>query len=75
MLGQQQIIKALFKFHMVDRKELQLLLPEDRWEELAHHQDTRRAVADHIASLTERDASALYARLTGVQIGAITDAL
>jgi dGTP triphosphohydrolase len=58
-----------------DNDDLQLLLPQDRYEEYKNHQDARRAIADHIASLTERDASALYGRLSGLRMGAITDAL
>ena len=49
------------------------LLPEDRLEELDHHGDGLRAAADHVASLTEKAAEALHARLTGTRIGAITD--
>lgn len=73
--GQQEIIRALTAFHAHDKADLELLLPEDRFEELDAHNDPRRAVADHVASLTERDASALHARLSGLQIGSITDAV
>ena len=34
-----------------------------------------RACADHVASLTERQAEAAYRRLFGFDMGAITDAI
>lgn len=73
--GQQLMIQALVDYHLDAGERLELLLPRDRAQEYEQHEDPARAVADHIASLTERDAAALYARLSGVQIGAITDAV
>jgi dGTPase len=51
------------------------VLPDDRREELEAHGDILRACADHVASLTERQAEAAYRRLFGFDMGAITDAI
>ena len=71
--GQQEMIKTLVRYHIDDANKL--LLPKDRAEELAVHKHPLRAISDHIASLTEKDAAALYGRLTGAQLGAVTDAV
>ncbi len=51
------------------------LLPPDRKEDLADHKDVLRASTDYVASLTEQDAEIMFHRLTGVRIGALTEAL
>lgn len=69
--GQKAIVSGLLEAYASDQK----LLPADRREEIEVHNDPLRAAADHVASLTERDAHALYQRMTGVQLGALTDPL
>jgi dGTPase len=69
-IGQRQIVRFLLLEVFGEHGRL---LPADRAEELSRHGDALRASSDYVASLTEQDALALYARLTGVQIGALTD--
>jgi dGTPase len=67
--GQASIISGLVTAYCEDPT----LLPPDRQEERAVHQDDVRAAVDHVASLTEETAVALYRRLTGVSLGRISD--
>jgi len=69
--GQAAIVESLLKIYAADAR----LLPVDREEERAGHGDLLRAATDHVASLTEPDAQALYRRLTGHRLGALTDAV
>jgi len=68
--GQIRIVKRLLAWHCQDP---QRLLPRDRLEELAQHQNVVRAACDHVASLTERKALSLFRRMSGSDPGAITD--
>jgi dGTPase len=67
--GQTTIVAQLFRIYSGDST----LLPADRHDDLDDHGDPLRAAADHVASLTESDAQVLYRRLTGIQLGALTD--
>ncbi len=50
------------------------MLPLDRAQELKEdHEDKLRAAVDHVASLTEEGAKALYRRLIGMKIGNFSD--
>jgi dGTPase len=49
------------------------LLPADRLEELEDHGDKLRVAADHVSSLTEANALALYRRMIGTHSGYFTD--
>ena len=69
--GQALIVKSLLEIYASDPN----MLPVDREEERSGHGDLLRAATDHVASLTEADAQALYRRLTGHRLGALTDAL
>lgn len=69
--GQGHIVRSLLRMYC----ESDDLLPLDRQEDLADHGDRLRAATDHVASLTEQDAHALYERLTGYRLGALTDTL
>jgi dGTPase len=69
--GQAQIVSGLLDIYHGDER----VLPPDRHEELLDHKDPLRVATDHVASLTEDEAQALYRRLTGVHLGAITDAI
>lgn len=74
--GQQRIITKLTQWIHDDWERL---LPRDRRDEihgdeyLHGHNDVIRAIADHIASLTEPMALSLFGKLSGNALGAITD--
>jgi dGTP triphosphohydrolase len=70
--GSNRIIKDLLTWH-VDEPEY--LLPPDRLEEVEKHQSVLRGCCDHISSLTERQATLLYRRMSGISLGSITDRL
>lgn len=67
--GQRRIVRDLLKWHY----ETPELLPRNRQEELDDHHDLLRAACDHVAGLTEIRAYELHRRLSGEQLGAITD--
>jgi dGTPase len=67
--GQRRIVRDLLTWHADEPN----LLPEDRLEELYCHNDKLRAACDHIASLTEIHAYKLHRRLSGQNVGLITD--
>jgi dGTPase len=69
--GQALIVETLLETYF----EKPEMLPVDRQDELKRHGDTLRAATDFVASLTEPDAQVLYRRLTGEQMGALTDAV
>jgi len=76
--GQATIACSLLEIYAGDID----LLPVDRTEEhsgydsqLLGHGDRLRAATDHVASLTESEAQALYQRLTGHRLGSLTDAV
>lgn len=69
--GQASIVSGLLQAHYENPK----LLPPDRREERAAHGDDVRAAVDHIASLTEEAAIALYRRVSGVSLGRFSDIL
>jgi len=69
--GQAVIVETLLETYVKKPK----MLPVDRQDELKRHRDTLRAAADFVASLTEPDAQLLFRRLTGEQMGALTDAV
>jgi dGTP triphosphohydrolase len=69
--GQATMVESLLVIYSADPK----LLPVDREEERSGHGDLLRAATDHVASLTEPDAQALYRRFTGHRLGALTDAV
>lgn len=70
--GQARIIDALVTWiHASPDK----LLPVDRREEYDQHNDLIRSVADHVASLTEPMALSLYRKLSGTDLGSITDTM
>ncbi len=69
--GQRRIVSNLFDAHTDENCEQ--LFPPDRWEDWNLHKTPLRVAADHIASLTEADAEALFARLSGNRTGAVTD--
>jgi dGTPase len=68
--GQERIVTELVDWLHEDP---QRLLPEDRKAEWRVHDDLTRAVADHVASLTEPMALKLHGKLSGGDLGAITD--
>jgi len=68
--GQAKIIENLVDWVMEDHGRL---LPDDRKAEYDEHHDLTRAVADHVASLTEPMAIKLHGKLSGADLGAITD--
>src|SRR5680860_743271 len=70
--GQAKIITYLVDWLHEDPTRL---LPEDRKAEYAEHQDLTRAIADHVASLTEPMALTLHGKLSGGDLGAITDTI
>lgn len=74
-IGQQRIVRELLEIYSTCGDSR--LLPEDRREEAEERGDTDglRACIDHVASLTEAGAIALYHRLTGVRVGFHTDAV
>jgi dGTP triphosphohydrolase len=69
--GQAMMVESLLEIYSADPN----LLPIDREDERSSHGDLLRAATDHVASLTEPDAQALYRRLTGHRLGALTDAV
>jgi dGTPase len=72
--GQRCIIEGLLEIYASDGE----LLPLDRreeWQGTNGHHDLLRAATDHVASLSELEAQALYRRLTGQRLGALTDAM
>jgi dGTPase len=68
--GQARIVRELLGIVYGSAAEL---LPADRLDDFADHGDALRAATDYVASLTEQDAQVLYHRLTGVQLGSLTD--
>jgi dGTPase len=69
--GQRKIVEGLVEMHYRHPE----MLPVDRAEELAEHGDDLRAAVDHVSSLTEVGATALYARLTGADLGNLSDVI
>lgn len=70
-LGQQRMVRDLLDIYY--RSDDGRLLPDDRKEEAFEHGDKLRACIDHIASMTEHGAVAIYHRLTGVRTGLHSD--
>lgn len=68
--GQQRIIGELLEAYVFGDERL---LPDDRREELQEHGDLIRVATDHVASLTEATAQALYRRFMGVETGLHSD--
>lgn len=68
-IGQQRIVKGLLRCYYDSER----LLPEERQEEVQAGGDKLRVCIDHVASMTEYGASAMYQRLTGVDGGLHTD--
>ncbi|WP_406038590.1 dNTP triphosphohydrolase [Micromonospora sp. NBC_00898] len=68
--GQDRIVTNLVNWLAADPERL---LPEDRAEELQEHGDVLRAVADYIVSLTESMALTLHKKLSGQDLGHVTD--
>ena len=64
-VGKRHVVRSLFEAYTGNSE----LLPDDRKEEFQEHQDLPRACADHVASLTEQQALALFHRFTGVDLG------
>ncbi len=69
--GQASIVSGLVRAYCANPR----LLPPDREEERLVHGDDVRAAVDHVASLTEEAAVALYRRLSGVSLGRYSDLL
>lgn len=69
--GKQRIVSDLVRWV----HESPPLLPPARAGELQLHGDPVRASADHVASLTEDQAVALHRRLSGADLGSVTDEL
>ena len=69
--GQKRIVRDLTTWIANDPIRL---LPLDRKEEHAEHQDDVRSAADYVSSLTEMQALMLHRRMSGVDYGQITDA-
>jgi dGTPase len=67
--GQRRIVSRLLRW-LYESPEL---LPPNRAEEIDLHGDRLRACADHVSSLTEDQAIALYRRLSGADIGSVSD--
>ena len=70
--GQARIVAELVDWTHEDPTRL---LPADRWDEYEQHRDLTRAIADHVASLTEPMAINLHGKLSGTNLGAITDTM
>jgi dGTPase len=68
--GQKHMVKELLRWHTEDAEHL---LPTDRLEDLEQHENKVRAASDHVASLTEKQATTLFRRMSGTDIGSITD--
>jgi dGTPase len=71
-IGQEVIIRELLRQSVLRADEL---LPIDRLEDLKDHGDIVRAASDHVASLAETDAEAMFRRVIGVSLGAFSDVL
>jgi dGTPase len=67
--GKRRIVSELMRWTYDDPH----LLPPSRIEELELHGDRLRAAADHVASLTEGQIIALHRRMSGTNLGSITD--
>ena len=62
--GQRRVVKQLLRWHADDPTRL---LPTDRRTEIEDgHGNVLRAACDHVASMTERQALALYQRMAGI---------
>jgi len=70
--GQQRIITDLVDWI---REDYTRLLPEDRLNEYAKTGDLTRTIADHVATLTEPMAVNLFKKLSGTDLGNVTDVL
>lgn len=68
--GQKRIVADLLDWHVEDSDNL---LPPDRLEDIKKHSNPVRAACDHVASLTEKQATMMHRRMSGTDIGAITD--
>jgi dGTPase len=67
--GHEAIVRGLLGAYIAEPD----LLPEDRLEELADHEELARAAADHVSSMTEADATGFLRRITGEDAGSVTD--
>ena len=64
--GQARIIHDLVLwYHDARDLDLERMLPHDRMAELEEHGDKTRAIADHVASLTQPMAMKLYGKCSG----------
>lgn len=70
--GQQRIITDLVTWIGEDHERL---LPEDRLAEFTESGDLTRTIADHVATLTEPMAVSLHKKLSGNDLGNMTDML
>lgn len=69
-VGQRRIVRELLDAHIADPG----LLPLDRRQEYEDDgQDIVRVASDHIATLTEPTAVAMFKRITGSDLGAVSD--
>jgi dGTPase len=68
--GQARIVRALVDWMHDDPDRL---LPADRKAEYEEHGDLTRTIADHVATLTEPMAINIYGKLSGTNLGAMTD--
>ncbi|WP_284990863.1 MULTISPECIES: dGTP triphosphohydrolase [unclassified Arthrobacter] len=68
--GQKHMVSELLRWHSADPEHL---LPADRLEDFQDHSNRVRAACDHVSSLTEKQATTLFRRMSGTDIGSITD--
>lgn len=73
--GQTQCVLCVLSAIWQDMKERAILLPVSFRELLDAGQEPYRVLSDFVSGLTERQALALYRRLTGLQEGSIMDVI
>ena len=71
LASQQRGAEVVVRTLLQACRDEERMLPVDRREEIAQHGDHLRAAIDYVASLTERDALALYRRVIGVELGSL----
>jgi dGTPase len=73
--GQTQCIQCILRAIWDDMKDRAILLPVSFRELLDAQHEPHRVLSDFVSGLTERQALALYRRLTGLQEGSIMDVI
>jgi dGTPase len=78
--GQRMVVKNLFKIYLhagaSENSDVRGILPESQKEQLRRagtEKEHVRIVADLISSMTEQQLMMTHRRLTGIELGSITD--